>query len=263
MDASLTELVNIGYSSSLKSDIGLDSSGKLRRHIRHKHTEFIGYEDLKQNMNVKYDKKEASLKHLPAFDFDKGQESLDHILGSEESLECKFWERISDSSGEMGRHIGCKHTRDGEVLLSMADLDNLKIGKTNTEYLCFHCKKCKRKFNKEEQMRKHKHYLNNSGSSSHLAEDDVIAGVKKEHIDEEEKDLKEDPDSEALEMADQTECIGSDAKQLISVSSFQYHRPFITATLKIQQNKIGIIPTWQLDTDSKTAQSTSHVLFTF
>ena len=44
-----------------------------------------------------------------------------------------------------------------------------------------------------------------------------------------------------VEMADQTECIDSDAKQMISVSSFQYHRPFITATLKIQQNKIGII----------------------
>ena len=37
------------------------------------------------------------------------------------------------------------------------------------------------------------------------------------------------------------ECIvdlSSDAKQLISVNSFQYHKPFITNTLKIKQNKI-------------------------
>ena len=66
-----------------------------------------------------------------------------------------------------------------------------------------------------------------------------------------------------VEMADQTECIDPDAKQMISVSSFQYHRPFITATLKIQQTKIGIIPTWQLDTDKTMTQSTCHVLFTF
>ena len=57
---------------------------------------------------------------------------------------CKFCERRFDSSGEMGRHIGCKHTRDGEAFLSMADLGsevldtemdqhklNLKIEKTN------------------------------------------------------------------------------------------------------------------------------------
>ena len=142
MDASLMELGNIGSSSSLKCkvcDKGLDSSGKLGRHIRHKHTKFLGYEDLKQNLNVKYDKKESSLrKHLPVFDFDKCQESLDHILGSEDDLmdasldlaefkfhnRCKFCERRFDSSGEMGRHIGCKHTRDGEEFLSMADLDS-------------------------------------------------------------------------------------------------------------------------------------------
>ena len=46
---------------------------------------------------------------------------------------------------------------------------------------------------------------------------------------------------------------------LYASASFQYHRPFITVTLKIQQNKIGIrmmehrklrpIPTWHLDTN--------------
>ena len=32
--------------------------------------------------------------------------------------------------------------------------------------------------------------------------------------------------------------ISSDTKQLISVNSFQYHKPFITDTLEIQQDKI-------------------------
>ena len=75
------------------------------------------------------------------------------------------------------------------------------------------------------------------------------------------------------------ECIvdlSSDAKQLINVNSFQYHKPFITDTLKIQQNKIGArllenttlrpIPTWHLDTYSQikiTTQITYYVLFTF
>ena len=97
---------------------------------------------------------------------------------------------------------------------------------------------------------------------------DTLAGV------DDEMDSTECCDK--LEMADQTECIGSDAKQLISVSSFQYHRPFITVTLKIQQNKIGArllenmtlrpIPTWHLDTYSQikiTTQITYYVLFTF
>ena len=44
-------------------DKGSDSSGKLGRHIRHKHTEFLGYKDLKQNLNVKYDKNSK----LPVF----------------------------------------------------------------------------------------------------------------------------------------------------------------------------------------------------
>ena len=32
--------------------------------------------------------------------------------------------------------------------------------------------------------------------------------------------------------------LSSDTKQLISVNSFQYHKPFITDTLEIQQDKI-------------------------
>ena len=35
---------------------------------------------------------------------------------------CKFCERRFDSSGEMGRHIGYKHTREGEAFNSMNDL---------------------------------------------------------------------------------------------------------------------------------------------
>ena len=71
-----------------------------------------------------------------------------------------------------------------------------------------------------------------------------------------------------------------DAKQLISVncakadSTFKYHRPFITVTLKIQQNKISMLenmtlrpkPTWHLDTYSQIkimTQITCYVLFTF
>ena len=93
---------------------------------------------------------------LPIFDFDKCQYDLaekEVDLGAVQVLDethrkfhnrCKFCERRFDSSGEMGRHIGCKHTRDGEAFLSMADLDsevldtemdqhklNLKIEKTN------------------------------------------------------------------------------------------------------------------------------------
>ena len=121
--------------------------GNLRNHMNdiHKHTEFLGYKDLKQNLNVKYDKNSK----LPVF-------------------KCQY--DLAEKDKENNNHV--------EALDDLADVDE--------------------KNNPVEALA-------------------ALAGVD-----------------------DQTECIGSDAKQLISVSSFQYHRPFITDTLKIQQNKIGI-----------------------
>ena len=88
------------------------------------------------------DKCQESLDHMAEddlaekeMDLEAVQVSMD-IFGSEDdSLDlaefkfhnrCKFCERRFDSSGEMGRHIGCKHklnihqevTRDGEAFLS-------------------------------------------------------------------------------------------------------------------------------------------------
>ena len=145
----------------------------------HKHTEFFGYKDLKQNLNVKYDKNSK----LPVF---------------------KYQYDLKENNNHVEARDDLAAIDEVEALNALAGVDVL------------------------------------------------------------------------MEMADQTECIGSDAKQLISVSSFQYHRPFITVTLKIQQNKIGVrmlenmtlrpIPTWHLDTYSQikiTTQITYYILFTF
>ena len=67
-------------------------------------------------------------------DLEAVQVSID-IFGSEDDLmdasldlaefkfhnRCKFCERKFDSSGKMGRHIGCKHTRDGEAFLNLTE----------------------------------------------------------------------------------------------------------------------------------------------
>ena len=82
-------------------------------------------------------------------DLEAVQVSMD-IFGYEDDsldLACKFCERRFDSSGEMGRHIGCKHklnihqevTRDGEAFLSS------KLA----------CKLCEKHSNSHEDLIRH------------------------------------------------------------------------------------------------------------
>ena len=103
-----------------------DSSGEMGRHIGCKHTRdgeaFLNIAE--KEMDLEAVQVRIDIFGSPAF-----EESLDlepDTTANLESLECKFCERRFDSSGEMGRHIGCKHklnihqevTRDGEAFLS-------------------------------------------------------------------------------------------------------------------------------------------------